>query len=107
MNEWIVPTAGGILVLVGLALVRAHVRSWKRQTNDPELSDADFSHLSARYRRRLQASGMISVLGVLLAVGYQLPNWKNRPGLFGLYWLVVLLLLVLVKQCFPHSAFRF
>jgi hypothetical protein len=35
---------------------------------------------------------MIAVLGVLVAVGDQLPIWRNRPGLFGLYWLAVLLL---------------
>ena len=92
VNEWIVPTAGGILVLAGLSLVQAHVRSWKRQKTDPELDDADYSHLSARYRRRLQTSSMIAMLGVLLAVGDQLPILRKRPGLFGLYWFAVLLL---------------
>ena len=36
----------------------------------------------------------LAVLGVLLAVGDQLPILRKRPGLwlFGLYWLAVLLL---------------
>lgn len=78
--------------MAGLALVQAHVRSWKRQQNDPELDNADYSHLYARYRRRLQTSGMIAVLGVMIAVGDQLPILRKRPDLFGLYWLAVLLL---------------
>ena len=92
MNEWIVPTAGGILVLVGLAFMRSHVRLWKQQENDSTLDDADYSHLFARYRRRLQTSGMIAVLGVLLAIGDQLPILRKNPAFFGLYWLTVLLL---------------
>ena len=92
MNEWIVPTAGGLLVLVGLGLVAAHVRSWRQQKRDPDLAESDRLYLYARVRRRVQTSGMIALLGVLLGVGDQLPNWQNRPGLFGFYWLGVLLL---------------
>jgi hypothetical protein len=35
---------------------------------------------------------MLALLGVLLAVGDQLPIMKRRPGLFGIYWIGVLLM---------------
>lgn len=40
----------------------------------------------------MQTSGMIAVLGVLLAVGDQLPILRHDPTLFTLYWIGVLLL---------------
>lgn len=92
VNDWMAPIAGGILVLVGLSLVAAHVRSHKRNQQQQDLDDAARSHLNSRYRRRMQASGMIAVLGVLIAVGDKLPILNKKPGLFAVYWIGVLLL---------------
>ncbi len=78
--------------MIGLALVAAHLRTWKRKQNEPNLEEAERVHLAARFRRRLQTSGMIAVLGVLIAVGDLLPVLRRNPGLFGLYWFGVLLL---------------
>lgn len=91
-NKWIVPAAGGVLALIGLALVTAHLRTRKRTQNDPKLNDAARAHLGKRFRRRLQASGLIAVLGVLIGVGDQLPILRQKPALFGVYWLAVLLM---------------
>lgn len=91
-NRWIVPAAGGLLFLIGLALVSAHLQMRKRTQHKPELDDAARAHLAARFRRRLQTSGLIAVLGVLIGVGDQLPILRRNPALFGVYWLAVLLL---------------
>jgi UDP-N-acetylmuramyl pentapeptide phosphotransferase/UDP-N-acetylglucosamine-1-phosphate transferase len=91
-NKWIVPAVGGVLFLIGLVLVIAHLRTRKRAQNEPQLDAAAQTHLAKRFRRRLQASGMIAMLGVLIGVGDQLPILRQKPGLFGLYWLAVLLM---------------
>lgn len=92
MNEWIVPAFGGLLVLFGLGLMVAHVRSWRKQKQDPELDESERSHFFIRFRRRMQTSGMIAVLGVLVGAGDQLPILRKDPLLFTLYWIAVLLL---------------
>ncbi len=95
-DRLIAPTVGGLVFLIGVAFMIAHVRSWKLQKHDADLSDDDRNHYYRRYRRRMQNSGMIAAIGILLAVGDMLPILHNNPLLFGIYWSVVLLLVLFV-----------
>ncbi len=84
---------GATLCLVGLIMMRAHVRSWRIQKRDTTLDDFDRQHYQARFRRRLQTSGMIALVGVLIACGDSpLIPWQNFQRAFAIYWLVVLML---------------
>lgn len=89
--DLIAPAVGLVLLLVGLGLMRSHVRTWESQKEDASLDEADRRHYHRRYRRRLQTSGLIVLLGVLLPAGDLLIP-ANRPGLFATYWFCVLLL---------------
>lgn len=93
MDNWQVGAAvGGILVLFGLTLIRTHVVNWRRIKNDPHLPDRDRHYYYRRYRRRMQTSGLLAVIGVLIPVGDSLIPWQNFPGLFLAYWGGIVLL---------------
>lgn len=86
---------------MGLVMIRAHWRAWQqhRQADEPvpadELGLADRAYLHKRFRRRMQTSAGIILVGVLLPVGDFVIPWQrlaNGPQLFTLYWGGVLLI---------------
>ena len=80
---------GAVLVAVGLLMIRSHRRAWARQQDEAGLTREDRSRLFLRYRRRLQMSGMIAVLGVMLGVGDALI-WSQGLVVATVYWIVVI-----------------
>jgi hypothetical protein len=82
---------GGCLIVLGVAMLVGHRRAWHRQQADLETDESDRRHFAARYRRRMQTSGIIVLLGLLIPLG----DWLfvlNRPVLSTLYWVGVLVL---------------
>ena len=71
-------------------MIRSHTRTWKKQRESME-TEIDRTHLSRRYRRRMQASGMLILIGLLITLG-QFIDGKQNPSLFTFYWLGILLL---------------
>ena len=93
MHDWLVaPCVGGILIVVGAVLMRSHAKVWRLQKNDSQLEFDDRSYYYARYRRRMQTSGMIALLGFLIPLGDALFHPKVAPLWVTLYWIAVLLL---------------
>ena len=93
MDNWQIAAGVGVVIFVfGAAMMRWHVASWRRQKNDASLDDFDRNHYFARYRRRMQTSGIIALLGILIPVGDSLLSLQNFPALFAVYWGTVLLL---------------
>ena len=89
-NHWILTAIfGGGLSLVGLSMMAWHQESWARQREEPGFNQWDLKRLKTRYRRRMQTSGMIVVLGVMLAVGDALI-WSQGPLVATIYWIVVI-----------------
>lgn len=94
MNRGIAAVAvGATLIVTGLLLLRSHRRSWALQQQDPECDPEDLKHYRRRYRRRLQTSGLLVVLGVLIPAGDQFIP-ANAPGIFTA-WVGLVLLLTL------------
>lgn len=87
---------GAALVLLGLIMVVSHRRSWKKQQHDAEISDLDLGYYNRRYYRRLQTSGLLILIGILIAVGDTVIAWREAPGMFVAYWGLVLALAVWV-----------
>jgi len=86
-------SAGAALVIIGSLMIRAHRRAWSDQKNDPDLPDADRIYFHRRYRRRMQTSSMMVVVGILLGLGGAVIPWQNfRPLVWTAYWWGVLLL---------------
>jgi hypothetical protein len=76
MKSWVAFGVGAGLLAVGLLFLRWHVQEWRQEKNDPSLDPHDRDHYHARYRRRMQTSGMIVFLGILIPLG----DWLLERG---------------------------
>ncbi|QDT95765.1 sugar porter family MFS transporter [Gimesia aquarii] len=84
---------GTLLVLFGAGLIQLHRTSWFHRQLDADLSDDDLSFFSKQYRRRMQTSGLLILIGFLIVVGdAPYMPWKSYPGLFAAYWGGILLI---------------
>lgn len=91
-DDWL-PAAvmGGGLVLLGAWFMKLHLQSWRRHSADPALDDTDRRHYRRQFRRRMQASGIILVIGIMLPLGDSIIPWdKEDVSIITLYWLFVL-----------------
>lgn len=76
------------LVCVSVTLVLWHVRSWRLMRL--ELPHAEErSYRWRQFRRRMQASSLIGVLGMAVYLGYLIPA-RASPGFFLAFWLMVI-----------------
>lgn len=95
MNDWIVGTVFGLaLVLFGVIMLRRHWLAWQIEKEEPGLEFAERKYFFARYRRRMQTSGLVVLLGILIPIGDALIPWQRFPGLFAIYWGGILLVAV-------------
>ncbi|WP_437224342.1 hypothetical protein SH661x_003588 [Planctomicrobium sp. SH661] len=79
---------GVLLLLVGAAMLRSQRRG--RRDADNALTGEERKFLSLRVRRRNQVAGMIILIGIMIPVGDSLIPWKNAPGTFAVYWMIVI-----------------
>ena len=110
-NPWPALIVGVVLIASGSFAIRSHMRSWRRQQNDPTFADRDREYYQRRYRRRMQMSAILVILGILIGVGDALlPFQKRHPIPVSLYWIGVLLLtgwLILLALADLVSAFAY
>lgn len=93
-NDWL-PAAvmGSGLVLLGGWFMRLHLTAWRRHSLDASLEAAELEFFRRQFRRRMQASGIILVIGVMLPIGDSLIPWRRQDASVAtLYWLLVLAL---------------
>jgi len=92
-NPWPALAVAVALVGIGVSMMSSHVRSWRRQRSDPTLDERDLVYYRRRYRRRMQISAMLAILGVLIGMGDALlPFQRKHPIPTTLYWIGVLLM---------------
>jgi hypothetical protein len=90
-NNWYWSAAiGAGLSLFGLLLLFSHRRTWRRQQSDETMDAFERAHLEKRYRRRMQTSGMIAILGAAIGAGDFLV-WRLGPLAATVFWIGVLL----------------
>ncbi len=77
------------LVLIGGVLVGLHLRSW-RSARERDLEGEEFEFAHGQYRRRMQTSAMVSLVGVLIFIG----QWVSGGVLVLFFWLAVVLIVV-------------
>lgn len=68
MQSWVAVGVGAILVVVGGLFMRWHVREWREEKADSSLDSYDRDHYRVRFRRRMQTSGLLLLLGLLIPV---------------------------------------
>ena len=77
-----------LLVVISLTMLWAHWQGWRTTSKSQDEEHRRF--WSRQYQRRMQTSAGIGLLGLAMFCG----RFVERPDLFGLYWLGVLLLLL-------------
>lgn len=82
-----------LLMAVSAGLTVWHAKTWHAAQAEPlEPADRDFRR--RQFRRRMQTSGMVGVVGVAIFLGTVLTPWVASPLFAFVYWAAVLLLLV-------------
>jgi hypothetical protein len=77
-----------VLVLTSVTLMAWHVKSW-READHGGLSERDYEFFRRQCRRRLQTSGMLGIIGLLIFGHVWIPDNTT----LALYWTGVLGLL--------------
>lgn len=90
-TQWLAVLTPCIFVSgLGVLMMRSHIKGWREQ-KDSFTDELEEKHLQRRFRRRMQASALLVLLGLLIGLG-QLIDGPEHPLLFTFYWLGVLLL---------------
>lgn len=97
MKDWLPMTlTGAFLIVLGFFMIWSHIRTWRSYRANSSLAERELQFYFVQYRRRMQTSAIIALLGVLLFVGdVVLPRvlpMDNLAELLGVYWIVVLCL---------------
>ena len=82
-----------ILCLSAAALIFWHIRTWRALQSEP-LGPRERDFRRRQYRRRMQTSAMLGVLGAAIFVGQLLMLWIHSRLFFAIYWGGVLLLVL-------------
>jgi len=91
VDDWYAAAAVGVgLVLTGLAMMFGHWRSWQQQKSDESFDELDQRHYYARFQRRMQTSGLIVLLGILIPIGDSPLLCQQGPLVSTCYWIAIL-----------------
>ena len=96
MSPLAAPAFGLALVVLGIAFLRRHRRTWRERKNDPNVDQAERTYYHGQYRRRLVTSGLLVALGLLIPVGDLLLDRRFAPTIVILDWAGVLSLVLVV-----------
>jgi len=77
------------LVTISVFMIRSHLRTWAHRQTEGIIDPADLLHYHGQFRRRLQTSALMAVIGVLIFVG-DLISEQMGARFFGFYWIIVL-----------------
>ena len=81
---------GGCVALLGLLLQLPHRTSWLLQQTEFASDPRELKFYAARYRRRRQTSGLITLVGLMIVLA-DLPNVWNQAGplLATILWMAI------------------
>ncbi len=84
-----------ILLLVAGWMTRAHIRSWQRICRQSDVPQRELDYRRNQFRRRVQTSAMLAVLGVGLVIGQVLIRFRvGGPWMIVVYWAVLIVLIL-------------
>ena len=95
MNLYTIVLVPAVLLLAALAMLYSHLRAWRECQRLP-LEDDELDYRRRQFRRRMQSSAMLGLLGVGLGVGQALTLWIPSPLWTGVFWAAMLLGLIWV-----------
>jgi hypothetical protein len=71
-----------LLIALSGVMLDMHRRTWRHAEDNASLSSGERRYALSQYRRRMQASGIIGLLGAAIGIGPLVPQ---RPWPFTLY----------------------
>ncbi len=92
MWDWRTLTVGLVLVAVSAVALWRHWVSYRREMEPGAAEEEDRAFQRRRLRRRMQTSGLIGLVGLLIAAGDRWI-WNQGPAAATAYWLFVLLII--------------
>ena len=95
LDKYLSLVVGLALFGLGSWLVASHIQTRRRHLADPTLEERERIFFQRQFRRRMQASGLLASIGIMIPIGDDLfIPWQHFPRGWAAY-LMVLLLLVL------------
>lgn len=89
-NNWVPAVMlGGGLIILACGMMFSHNRAWRRQQQDLNEDDVERGHYLARYRRRMQTSAFLAVVGFLIGLG-DIVIWRFGPFASAVFWLMII-----------------
>jgi hypothetical protein len=82
-----------MLLFVSAVLMLAHWRGWNA-VRQQALPQEEYDYRRRQCRRRMQASGMIGIVGIALFLGETFIRWFNDPVVTAVFWAAVVLVTV-------------
>ena len=80
-------SVGLVIMTFGFVLMRSHWTVWLRQQQEFIDDPRELRHLQGRFRRRVQTSGLIVFVGLLIPIA-DLPRvWQQGPLLPTILWI--------------------
>ncbi|REJ88424.1 MAG: hypothetical protein DWQ34_22355 [Planctomycetota bacterium] len=90
MGEQIPALIFGLLLAAGgVAGLIWHIRAWRSHREDEQLSGEELRYYRRQFFRRIQTTGLIAVIGVMLPIGANLDIQAN-PGWSIVIWMIIL-----------------
>lgn len=80
---------GFALIVVAGLMLDAHRRTWREEDGESQATHRDRRSARAKYLRRMQATGTIGVLGILLMIQPWIPS---TPLAYAIYMLILVIL---------------
>lgn len=76
--DWKLVTGfGALLVVAATGLMYSHYRHWQKEKLDPELDERGLAHYARRFRRRMQSSALLLLIGVAFPLSEVVIPWDQ------------------------------
>ena len=93
------------LVIASLWMMQTHIRAWRAARADESREPHELNYRRRQFRRRMQTSGILGLLGIAILVGHFIKP-PMAIVVVAVYWATVLLMVawLLVLACFDAIA---
>jgi hypothetical protein len=78
-----------VLLAASAAWMFRHTRSW-REVQQQTLPAEEFEFRYRQFRRRMQTSAMLGILGVVLSAGDLVQSARSNPWIMAIYCMIIL-----------------
>lgn len=92
MNPVAALSFGALLIGLSAFLIYTHRRTWRGAQTDESLTDREYDYRRRQYRRRVQTSALLGVVGVCLVISMFIK--PESRSVFVYYWFGTMVLVM-------------